>query len=82
VRAAAVALLLAAHLVCAQAADCPAPADVAQAHLLGTWQATVDGFASPVTITLAKHPEFAGTVRGHLERGGQRIELAGRCRRR
>jgi opacity protein-like surface antigen len=72
VLAASAALLIA----CAHAADCPAPADVSQAHLLGTWQATIEGQA-PVTLQLAKDPEFAETVRGHLERGGQRVELAG-----
>jgi hypothetical protein len=77
VKAAVAALLAAVHLVCAHADDCPAPDEVAQAQLLGTWQARIEGVASPLTLTLVKHPEFAGTVRGQLERGGQRIELAG-----
>jgi hypothetical protein len=71
------AILLAAHVLCAHAADCPAPDEVAQTQLLGTWQASIEGLASATTVTLVKHPEFAETVRGHLERGGQRIELAG-----
>ena len=66
-------------LLCAaagRAADCPKAEEFAQAHLVGTWQASVEG-AAPVSITLEKHPEFAETVRGFLERGGKRIALAG-----
>jgi hypothetical protein len=60
----------------AQAAECPAAADVSQAHLVGTWQASIEG-SPATTLQLAKDAEFAETVRGHLERGGQRIEVAG-----
>lgn len=75
---AAAALVLAAHAACAQTPpDCPAPDDVDQAQLLGAWQASIEGIASPTLVTLVKHPEFAQTVRGHLERNGQQIELAG-----
>ena len=73
---AALAVFAALHMACAHAADCPAASDVSQAQLLGTWRATIDGEA-PFTLQLAKNPEFAETVRGHLERGGARIELAG-----
>jgi hypothetical protein len=75
-KAVALAASAAMSITCTQAADCPAPADVSQAQLLGTWQATIEGQA-PLTLQLAKHPEFAETVRGQLERDGQRIELAG-----
>jgi hypothetical protein len=57
-------------------AECPAAQDVAQAHLLGTWHAAIDGLP-PTVIELGKDPEFAETVRGHLEREGRRVELAG-----
>lgn len=60
----------------AQAAECPHPEQVAQAHLLGVWQAQVEG-AAAVRITLSKHPEFAQTVRGFFERAGRRVEVAG-----
>jgi len=56
---------------------CPAAGDLSPMHLVGTWQAQVEGTAAPVTLHLAKHPEFAGTVRGGLERGGRLVELAG-----
>jgi hypothetical protein len=75
-KAAAWVMFAAAHIACAHAADCPAPADVSQAHLLGTWQADIEGH-TPVTLQLAKDPEFAETVRGHLERDGAQVELAG-----
>ena len=47
-----------------------------QADLVGTWHATVEGLPE-ATLQLAKHPEYADSVRGHLEREGKRIELAG-----
>ena len=72
----AVAAALLAACVAAHAADCPPADEVSQAHLLGTWQASIEGVA-PFTLTLVKDPEFAETVRGHLERGGQNVELAG-----
>jgi len=65
----AIAALLVMRAVCAYA-EC-APAD-----LVGTWQATIEGLPA-ATLQLANHPEFAGTVRGHLERDGKRIELSG-----
>jgi hypothetical protein len=61
---------------CAQAAECPHVDQVDQGHLLGVWQAQVEG-SDPVNITLAKHPEFAQTVRGQLEREGRRVMVAG-----
>jgi hypothetical protein len=69
-------LVLAASVQAAQAADCPIAAEFTQANLLGVWQAQVEG-AQPVSITLEKHPEFAETVRGFLERGATRIAVAG-----
>jgi len=60
----------------AHAADCPKAGDFAQAHLIGTWRGSVEG-AGPVSIKLEKHPEFAETVRGFLERDGKRVALAG-----
>ena len=56
---------------------CPAPADLTPQHLYGTWLAQVEGEAGPVTIRLGKHPEFAGSVAGELERAGRRAQVAG-----
>lgn len=60
----------------AHALACPTAEPVSQAQLLGAWHAQVEGTAA-IRITLAKHPEFAGTVRGYLERDGRRIDVAG-----
>jgi hypothetical protein len=68
-------LVLAAHMQ-AFAQSCPAAADVAQAHVVGEWKAQVEG-ATPFIITLARHPEFAETLRGFFERDGKRIVVAG-----
>jgi len=65
-----------AHVAGAHAAACPAAADVSQADLVGSLQAAIAGRPA-VRLQLARHPEFAETVRGQLEREGQRVELAG-----
>jgi len=69
------AMLFATHAV-SLAQACPRAAEVSQAHVLGTWHASIDGLPA-ATLHLAKHPEYAGTLRGHLERGGRRFEIAG-----
>jgi hypothetical protein len=72
----AVAVVLAARIACAHAAECPKADEVSQADLIGNWSATIEG--RPATLVqLAKHPEFAETLRGQLERNGKRVELAG-----
>jgi hypothetical protein len=59
------------------AADCPPAAQVTQRHLIGTWKAEVEGQRGSFTLALAKHPEFAESVRGTMERAGKIIQLAG-----
>lgn len=58
-------------MAAAAAAACPADAPLA-----GAWQARIEGFADAV-VTLEPHPDYAGSVRGHTERGGRRILVAG-----
>jgi hypothetical protein len=58
-------------------ADCPSAAQFAQQHLIGTWKAEVEGERGTYTLVLAKHPEFAESVRGTMERAGKIIQLAG-----
>jgi len=60
----------------AQPANCPSAGDVSQAHLIGQWKAHVEGDA-PFALQLAKHPEFAETLVGDVERNGERIQVAG-----
>lgn len=66
--------LSAAH---AQARKCPSVDQVAQRHLVGVWRADIDGVATSLRVVLKSHPQFAQTLRGTLQRGTQRIELAG-----
>lgn len=61
----------------AQARKCPSPAQVAQRHMLGVWKADIQGVAAGLRMELKAHPEFAQTLRGSLQRGTQRVELAG-----
>jgi hypothetical protein len=55
---------------------CPAAGEVAQSHLLGTWRAEVEG-RGPATLLLDKHPEYAQSVSGRLDRGDRRSQVAG-----
>jgi len=71
---------LAATLLCGAAlaqAPCPAAEDVSPRQLLGVWKAHVEGDAADVTLTLQPHPEYAESFSGTLERGGQRLMVAG-----
>jgi hypothetical protein len=72
------ALIAAALPALAQApADCPSASQVAQRHLIGTWKAAVEGERGTFTLVLVKHPEFAESVQGTMERAGKVIQLAG-----
>lgn len=73
-------LLLATLLLCCAPAwaqpPCPDPADVRQQHLLGFWRAEFDG-KHEGTLLLEKHPEYDGSLRGAVNRNGQRSVAAG-----
>jgi len=56
---------------------CPAAGDASQASLLGLWRAEFEGVGHVGTLLLAKHPEFAETVRGMINRDGERRQVAG-----
>lgn len=60
----------------AAAPACPADAGPAQAHLHGAWHASIEGLPASL-VQLGPHPEYAGSVRGHIERDGRRIHVAG-----
>lgn len=71
------ALLLAASAGWAQQpADCPTPAETAQRHLLGFWRAEFDG-GHAGTLLLEKHPEYAESFSGMVNRNGERSRVAG-----
>lgn len=58
-------------------APCLASGEVAQRHLLGLWRATFDGLAQGATLLLEPHPELAESVRGAINRNGERALVAG-----
>ena len=41
-----------------------------QPELIGRWQADMPGLAGPIVLELAPHPEWDGTVKGHILRPG------------
>ncbi len=59
------------------AAACPKAHEVAQSHLLGMWRAEFEGLAQGATLLLEKHPELGESVRGRINRNGERAEVAG-----
>lgn len=69
-------VLAAALAVAAPAFASPACPQGQHAGLPGAWHASIEGFAETV-VTLEPHPEYAGSVRGHTERAGRRIFVAG-----
>jgi len=58
-------------------AACPTAAEVMQRHLLGLWRAEFDGLAQGATLLLEPHPELSESVRGAINRNGERAWLAG-----
>ena len=56
---------------------CPAAADVAQQHLLGLWRAEFEDGGAGATLLLEPHPEYAQSLRGAINRNGERALLAG-----
>ena len=56
---------------------CPTAAEFGQQHLLGLWRAEFDGLARGATLLLEKHPERSESVRGAVNRNGERGHVAG-----
>jgi hypothetical protein len=51
--------------------DCPRiAADLAPEALYGRWEARFDGARDAAVVEFARHPEYAGSVRGTLRRAG------------
>ena len=68
---------VAAQVAAAGLATCPAAADVGQRHLVGLWRAEFEGLAQGATLLLEPHPELGESVRGAINRNGERALLAG-----
>jgi hypothetical protein len=75
--ATALALLALPLTAAAQAPACPKAAEVSQQHLLGLWRAEFEGLTQGATLLLEKHPELAESVRGAINRNGERALMAG-----
>ena len=80
-RRVAIALAIAALGSAASAQDvsraCPKPVEVTHEHLLGLWRAEFEGLAQGATLLLERHPELKESVRGAVNRNGERAEVAG-----
>jgi len=61
----------------AQPSTCPAAGEIRQHHLLGLWRASFEGPGSGATLLLEQHPELADSVRGAINRDGERALVAG-----
>jgi len=70
-------LLLAAGGAAAQTKDCPKPLDVTPAQLFGLWRAEFDGKLPGATLLLEKHPRYADSVSGGVNRNGVQSVLSG-----
>lgn len=58
-------------------AACPEASEVKRDDLLGLWRAQFEDGAPGATLLLEKHPESGASVRGAINRDGQRALLAG-----
>jgi hypothetical protein len=57
---------------------CPKAEDVTHRDLLGLWRAEFEGIPRQgATLLLEQHPELAASVRGTINRNGERAQLAG-----
>jgi hypothetical protein len=81
--AAVVAALLAAGAARAQTTpptpqpECPRADQTSQRHLLGLWHAQLEGSPRGATLLLEPHPDQAESVRGEINRDGERSAVSG-----
>lgn len=61
----------------AAAQECPLAHDVKVPHLLGLWRAEVEGVAQGATLLFEKHPFYADSVSGAINRNGDRGVVSG-----
>lgn len=61
----------------APSAACPSSEQTTQVQLLGLWRAVFDGLPQAATLLLEQHPELAQSVRGGINRNGERGLVAG-----
>jgi hypothetical protein len=56
---------------------CPAAEEITHVQLLGLWRASFDGLDQGATLSLQSHPELAESVRGTIDRAGDKALVAG-----
>ncbi len=56
---------------------CPAALEMEQRHLQGVWHTDLPGHGGATVLRLGQHPEWAGSVRGTLERAGKTAQVVG-----
>ncbi|MBN9574016.1 MAG: hypothetical protein J0H16_08750 [Alicycliphilus denitrificans] len=56
---------------------CPTAAQMEQPELVGRWQADMPGQSGPIVLELGPHPEWDGTVKGHILRPGSSAVVVG-----
>lgn len=61
----------------AQDASCPKDAEMTHRELMGLWRAEFEGLPQGATLLLEQHPEMKESVRGAINRNGERAEIAG-----
>jgi hypothetical protein len=61
----------------AQDAACPKAEETTHRDLAGMWRAEFEGLAQGATLLLDQHPELKESVRGAVNRNGERAEVSG-----
>ncbi|MDB5874981.1 MAG: hypothetical protein JWQ07_4423 [Ramlibacter sp.] len=59
------------------AVACPKAAEVTEQHLFGLWRAEFEGLPQGATLLLERHPDLPESVRGAINRDGERAEVSG-----
>jgi hypothetical protein len=76
-KAKALALLLACAAPAFAQPACPHASEVTAGHLFGSWRAESSEHVTAGTLVLEKHPLYAQSVSGTIDRNGERSKLAG-----
>lgn len=58
-------------------AACPNAQEVTHRSLMGLWRAEFEGLPQGATLLLEQHPELKESVRGAINRNGERAEVSG-----
>jgi hypothetical protein len=56
--------------------SCPEPDQVSPQHVYGLWRAQFAGLSQGATLLFEKHPEWAGSVSGAINRNGERARIS------